>query len=418
MVERFWILGAVIVALVLLQAAGITIDLLRRLAHQAAQRRRDAERIDLLLEAARRRGAEEERESVRWVGWRKFEVFQRVTDNRLGDICSFYLAPHDGKPIPAYSPGQFLTFQLQIPGQMKSTIRCYSLSDAPKPDRYRVTIKRVPAPPDSDAPAGLASNFFHDSVQVGDILDVKAPAGGFTLDLARPAPAVLVGGGVGVTPVLSMLNALAGRGDRREVWFFYGVRHGGEQIMKDHLASVGRDLPNLNVRICFSRPKEEDVVGRDYQHEGRIGIELFRKLLPSNNYDFYLCAPPAMLEALTADLLAWGVPKERIHFEKFGPGRPKPPPPKAASPGKGFAIVFTKSGKRATWVPGTGTLLDLARSCGVAIDSGCERGDCGTCQTAVRKGEVRYPEKPVFAFEDGTCLACCAEPAGPMELDA
>jgi len=137
------------------------------------------------------------------------------------DVCSFYLAPHDGKPLPRFLPGQYLTFQLRPPGQAKPIVRCYSLSDRPGvPERYRVTIKRVAAPPDKkEIPPGVASNYFHDHLQVGDILDVKAPAGQFVLDLQATTPVVFLAGGVGVTPLLSMINALAEARSSREVWF-------------------------------------------------------------------------------------------------------------------------------------------------------------------------------------------------------
>ncbi|MEE9293206.1 MAG: 2Fe-2S iron-sulfur cluster-binding protein, partial [Acidobacteriota bacterium] len=320
---------------------------------------------------------------------------------------------------PSFAPGQFLTFQLKIPGQPRPLVRCYSLSDAPGSGTCRVSIKRVPAPRGTDHPPGLSSGFFHDAVKEGDILDVKAPAGRFVLDPADDSPVVLIAGGVGITPMLTMLNAVVGAGSRREIWLFYGVRHGGEQIMKEHLRNIARDHANVRMQVCYSSPREGDAADHDYQHAGRISIDLLRRLLPSNNYDFYVCGPPPLMDSVIGGLGEWGVPKGRVHFEKFGPGPPKKKPlrPAAAVGGPGIEVVFMRSGVKAAWAPATGTLLDLARAQGIAIESGCERGDCGTCQTAIRKGRVKYEENPAFDCEPGTCLVCCAVPEGPLELD-
>lgn len=418
MSDPIWILGVVIVALVAAQVAAMTWDLARRVSHQEAQRARTARILEAQIEAARARRKNAERASLAWVGWRKFEVMRTVVEDGDGGIRSFHLAPHDGKPVPSFMPGQFLTFQLKIPGQPRPVVRCYSLSDAPGTGTYRVSIKRVPAPRGTGHPPGVSSNYFHDAVRKGDILDVKAPAGKFVLDPADDAPVVLLAGGVGVTPLLTMLNAIVGSGGTREVWFFYGVRHGGEQIMKDHLGGIARDHPNVRLHVCYSAPRESDVSGRDYQHAGRISVELLRRTLPSNNYEFYLCGPPPLMDSMIAGLGEWGVPKQKVHFEKFGPGPPKPRPKGQGAPaGPGLEVSFNRSGKKAVWTPSTGTLLDLARAQGIGIESGCERGDCGTCQTAIRKGSVKYEEKPAFEFEAGTCLVCCAVPEGPLELD-
>ena len=282
---------------------------LARVAEQTAAAERDLLREKIQLLSAQRQ-FEKAKTELSWNGYRKFVVARKSPE--CADVCSFYLAPHDGKPLPPFHPGQYLTFQLTPPGQPKPIIRCYSLSDAPThPDRYRVTIKRVPQ--------GLSSNHFHDTIKEGDILDVKAPGGHFYLDLTTTHPVVLIAGGVGLTPILSMLNAIIASGQRREVWFFYGVRTRDEVIQKDHLAQLP---PEIHQHICASgEPGGE-----------RVSVDLFKRLLPSNNYHFYICGPPPMMSALTADLKAWGVPDERVHFEAFGPASVKktaPPVPAA-----------------------------------------------------------------------------------------
>ncbi|MCP3869396.1 MAG: FAD/NAD(P)-binding oxidoreductase, partial [Gammaproteobacteria bacterium] len=158
-----------------------------------------------------------------WEGFREFRVQRREVEDRNISICSFYLVPIDGQPLPSYRPGQFLTLRLKVEDPMthqpKILVRCYSLSDRPRPDYYRVSIKRVPAPTDHpEVPQGTSSNFFHDHVQEGSTLLVKAPSGHFHLMEDEPLPVVLISGGIGITPMLSIINTLLEGGSQREVW--------------------------------------------------------------------------------------------------------------------------------------------------------------------------------------------------------
>jgi uncharacterized protein len=374
------------------------------------------ERINVVLPLAA------SQQSEAWSGWRKFRVDGKVLEAE--SVCSFYLAAHDGRPLPAYLPGQYLTFRLRIPAgaRMQKVTRCYSLSDSPHPDYYRVTIKRIAPPPDKpDLPPGLASCHFHDAIQVGDILDVKAPAGHFHLDVEHHGPVVLIGGGVGLTPVLGMLNYLASAPGNREAWFFYGVRNGREHVMKDHLREIASQHHNIKLAVCYSDPLPEDRLGEDYQHAERVSVELFKKVLGVNNFEFYVCGPPPMMESLTRDLGEWGVPEERIHFEAFGPAsvRKVAQVTQAALPSAagGFEVAFARSNRKIAW-SGSSSLLEFAEANGVRIDSGCRAGSCGTCATAVRDGEVHYLRKPDAEVEKGSCLACIAVPKGALTLDA
>ncbi len=357
-----------------------------------------------------------------WSGYRKFRLEGKVLE--ADSVCSFYLAPHDGRPLPPFLPGQYLTFRLSIPGQAREVTRCYSLSDSPDhPDYYRVTIKRLPPPPKApEAPPGLSSSHFHDRLQVGDFLDVKAPSGHFHLDVEHHGPVVLIGGGVGVTPVLSMLNYLATAPGNREAWFFYGVRNGREHVMKDYLRELAAQHQNLHIVVCYSDPLPEDKQGADYDYAERVSVELFKRVLKVNNFDFYVCGPPPMMETITKDLEAWGVPEDRVHFEAFGPASVKKvaaqaaPAPAADAPG--FSLTFTRSGKTLVWTPGSGSLLEFAEANGVQIDSGCRAGNCGTCATAVREGQFEYLSPPGAEVEKGSCLACISVPKSALSVDA
>lgn len=375
---------------------------------------------------AKRQEIERKRQETElsWVGYRKFEVERKVVEAPNGDICSFYLVPHDKRPLPSYRPGQFLTFELNPEagkGSGKAVVRCYSLSDCPRPDRYRVSIKRIPAPPsDPSLPPGVASNYFHDEIEEGDILDVKAPSGAFYLDNTHERPVVLIGGGVGVTPMLSMLNSVVESGSKRETWFFYGVRNGEERIAAEHLANIDREHENVHVRICYSRPDEGDEKGKDYHHECRVSVDLFKEILPSNNYEYYICGPPPMMQSLFADLREWGVPEDRIKFEAFGPATVKKKTDAARrQPAAAAAkVTFSRSAKSCEWSDDSMVLLDLASQNGVTIDSGCRVGNCNTCLTAIKEGSVSYIRDPDTMPEEGSCLACIAIPEGDLVLDA
>jgi ferredoxin-NADP reductase len=355
-----------------------------------------------------------------WSGFRKFRIEGKVLEAE--SICSFYLAPHDGRALPPYLPGQYLTFKLAVPGEQREITRCYSLSDGPQhTDYYRVTIKRLGPPPDkADTPPGLVSSHFHDRLQAGDIVDVKAPSGRFHLDVEHHGPVVLVGGGVGVTPVLSMLNHIASAPGNREAWFFYGVRNGADHVMKDYLKELASQHENIHLVLCYSDPRPEDRVGEDYHYAERVSVDLFKRLLKVNNFDFYVCGPPPMMESLTRDLGEWGVPEERIRFEAFGPASVKKVAQltqPAADSMASFEIQFARSGKKLVW-SGAGSLLEFAEANGIRMESGCRAGSCGTCATALREGQVDYLRKPDIDIEKGTCLTCIAVPKGALSIDA
>jgi hypothetical protein len=367
---------------------------------------------------------EREKNEFSWSGFRKFEIARKVPEG--GGICSFYLRPHDGKPLPAFDPGQYLTFRLDIPGQPKQVMRCYSLSDSPKPDYYRVSIKAVPPPRDQpDIPPGLSSNFFHDQLNEGDILDVKAPGGHFFLDTAKHTPVVLIGGGIGLTPVMSMVNRIVDIGSTRECHFFYGLRNGKEHVMKDHLERLATEHENIHLHICYSSPGDDDTEGKDYQYAERVGADLFKRVLPSSNYEYYFCGPPPMMNSLFEGLREWGVPEKDINYEAFGPAtvqkkkeadtKDKDPAPAGEA---AFEVKFEKSGTSVAWDPSIGSLLDFAEENGVDIDFGCRAGNCGTCITAIKSGDVDYLSEPGEKPEAGSCLACVSVPKGALVLDA
>ena len=414
--------GLLLAAALLIQVLVEIGRALLRLYSERAQLRVTLAKLRLQVQETKLRCQEVEQTRLVWNGYRKFSVAKKARE--CEDVWAFYLKPHDGKPLPPFKPGQYLTFQLDIPGRDKPLIRCYSISDGPHhADYYRVTIKKEKAPPDKpDLPPGAASSFFCDAVKEGDILSVKAPTGHFFLDMTKNNPIVLIAGGVGVTPMLSMAQAIAASGSKRETWFFFGVRNTQEHIHKAELEKLAAEHENIQLHVCYSRPGANAVKGRDYQHAGRVSIELLKELLPSNNFEYYLCGNGTFMKSITDGLEAWGVPEKDVYFEAFGPATVKK---KAAQPTptetvflSRLNVTFSRSGKTVPWEPYAGNLLDFARSQGVRIDSGCCAGSCGSCLVAIKSGSVDYLKPPDAEPEQGACLTCICRPKADLILDA
>lgn len=420
MIDNLWIAGLALMVLVTLYATVTLVGSMKRATNDNRIRRLHAEQLTVSIQKAKKQQQINSQKSLSWTGTRKFYVATKAFESDDGQVCSFYLSPHDNKAIPSFEPGQFVTFELNVPGQPHRVTRCYSLSDAPREDVYRVTIKRIGVPiGNTDVSPGVSSNFFHDQVNEGDILDVRAPSGSFFLDMNSHRPIVLIGGGVGLTPVLSMLNSVLLSGSDREVWFFYGIRRGTEHCMKQHLKTIKQQSKNIKVHICYSQPGEKDVVGEDYDHAQRVSVELFKQVLPANNFQYLICGPAAMMVSLTSDLMDWGVPKGDILSESFGPAAGRMAPvKKATSDANGPLITFKKTDKTAHWDPSFDNLVQFAQANGCEIPSACLVGNCGTCLTTVLKGDVDYQgNKPDFDYQQGTCLPCSCIPDGPVELD-
>jgi ferredoxin-NADP reductase len=407
-----YLAAGLVLVLLLAQCCWLMFDALRQTHYKALQHERALKVLDTQLDAALLRFRDEERKLMAWTGWRKFRVTKVEVENQVGDIRSFYLQPHDEKPIPTFKPGQFLTFQFWLPEQKKALVRCYSLSDCAREKTYRVSIKRVPG--------GKVSNFCHGRLREGDLVDVRPPAGNFFVEPTDKTPVVLIGGGIGITPVLSMLNGILESDADRETWFFYGVRHKDEEAFGEHLRLLGKSFPNLKLRICHSEPKAEHRLGLDYDVQGRVTVELFKQMLPSNNYDFYFCGPPPMMEALHRDLQLWGVPQDRIHLEAFGATSSNKTirltqPSKTASKLK---VVFRKSNKTIPFSSEFNNLLDFAEAQGLNLPFSCRTGNCGQCEVGLVAGEVTYTQEPSYSPQAGSCLACSCVPKTAVELDA
>jgi uncharacterized protein len=361
-----------------------------------------------------------------WPGWREFRVVRREFEDSAHTQCSFYLEPADGVPLPPFVPGQFLTFALTIvdaKGAKRTLTRCYSLSDRPEPARYRITVKRVTAPVERPQLApGACSNHFHDAVRMGDLVKVKAPAGRFVVDSDTTLPVVLIAGGVGITPLMSMLQAGLAAEPHRQVHLYYGVRHGGEHAFRAALDELARLHSNFHLNVVYSRPRPEDARDRAFHHAGHVDVDLLRRTLPIGRHGFYLCGPPPMMASLIPGLEEWGVLPGDVHYEQFGPASvrstlslskdsvPSGPP--------SVEVKFRKSGRTLVWDGSDASLLDFAERHDVSIESGCRAGSCGSCETKILAGTVSYAHEPDHQPARGYCLLCVGTPERALELEA
>jgi ferredoxin-NADP reductase len=368
-----------------------------------------------------------QRSSAAWSGLRAFRVARRTYEDAAQTQCSFYLEPVDGLALPAYKPGQFLTFSLSVPAapgiEARTITRCYSLSDNPSPDHYRVTIKRVVAPAEpAGVPDGVASNFFHDHVHAASTLQVRAPSGHFHLDANGLTPVVLIAGGIGITPMMSMLRWCAQHQPQRAVHLYYGVRNSAEHAYKAVLEEMAARLPQLRLQVVYSKPLSDDRAGLDYQHQGRVDLALMKQTLPRGEHQFYICGPTAMMESLVPGLHAWGVASNDIHFEAFGPASVRLPkaetPAQSAEDAKAISIHFQRSGRTLTWTGKEGNLLDFAEAHGIQVESGCRSGSCGSCVCTLASGTVDYDSPPDYDLAPGQCLLCVGKPHETLALDA
>ncbi|MCZ6863665.1 MAG: 2Fe-2S iron-sulfur cluster-binding protein, partial [Alphaproteobacteria bacterium] len=361
-----------------------------------------------------------------WKGLRKFEVERKETESET--ITSFYLVPEDGAALPGFLPGQFLTLELDIPGQPRPVIRTYSLSDCPNPGYYRLSIKREPAPTDKpDVPAGLSSSYFHDHVEPGTTLRVGAPRGKFHLDADNERSVVLLSGGVGLTPMIAMLNAIVQSDAPQPVWFIHGTRNGREHAMGAHMRRLAEENENVHVHIRYSRPDPTDGEGRDYDSSGRVDIALLKQMLPFDNYEFFICGPTAFMRSLYCNLLSLGISESRIHYEFFGQGSILTEEAKPAGTAEvrsadteltgGIQVTFARSGVTADWDPACDSILDLAERHGLDPDYSCRSGICQTCICELIEGEVEYFEEPLDEPNPGSVLICCSKPKTNLVIE-
>lgn len=250
-----------------------------------------------------------------WEGFRSFTVEKKQKETN--SVTSYYLKPTDGGPIASYEPGQYITLWAEVPGEQYKHIRHYSLSEAPGKGYYRVSVKREEGR--GAAPNGIVSNYLASDLNVGHKLDFSAPAGDFTLDKSN-APVVLISGGIGVTPLISMLNAIVENGPDRQVTFIHAAANSNEHAFREHVKQLDAANNHVKSLIVYDSPTEADRHAQNYDKEGRIDLAFLQGAVSAKEEaQFYFCGPIPFMEAVNNMLTEWRVPKDHIHYEAFNP---------------------------------------------------------------------------------------------------
>jgi len=360
-------------------------------------------------------GLASEEQPPAWPGFKQLRVAQIRKESE--SVTSFVLVPIDGQPLPVFQPGQFVVLRLQIDPDKPALLRSYSLSDGPGGDHFRISVK--------SESNGIGSAFLCNRTRPGDVLDVSAPRGVFTLRL-NENPVVLISAGVGATPVMSMLHALAAERSRREIWWIYAARNRSEHSFAEESRLLLKQLSHGRSYVVYSRPAATDQPKMDFDGSGHIDISMLEKIGVSRNSDFYLCGPSAFLQSMRDGLRDWGAPTENVHAEIFGaleastPGMARvdhtPHLPEGPA-GSGPSVSFARSGITTAWDAKYRSLLELAEACDVPVRWSCRTGVCHTCMTSLISGSIRYDPEPLEKAAPGNTLVCCSQPDVDVILD-
>jgi ferredoxin-NADP reductase/MOSC domain-containing protein YiiM len=402
------------------------VDGLLYLPHRSRRRLEQAVRVPALSEGWRgsfqqlleQADAQHRPPPPAWSGFRSL----RVTEVRResSTIVSFRLLPVDGPAVPPASPGQYLTLRLTPGGaRQPAVIRSYSLSALSSAEAgYRISVKREPH--------GTGSGFLHGHVRVGDTLEAAAPRGSFVLT-GGERPVALISAGVGVTPVLAMLEQLAATGSRRQVWWLHGARNAAEQAFAAEVDRRLGGLEHAHRLVAYSRPMPDRAPDEHFDLTGRLTAELLDTASVPVDADYYLCGPKSFMEAFSAALTARGVRPERVSTEVFGTvatlapgvseGDRRAPHAPDGSAGRGPAVTFTHSNLTVPWDPSYQSLLELAEACDVPVSFGCRIGVCHYCESGLLTGQVRYTTDPLEPPDDTRVLVCCSEPTSDLALE-
>ena len=350
-----------------------------------------------------------------WPGFRRLTV--AAIEPESDAVISIRLEDPGGA-LPDARPGQYLTLRIQPDDGQKSLLRNYSLSGPPDAGYYRITVKRERE--------GAASGYLCTRLSVGDQLDIAAPRGTFILDRTH-APVLLISAGIGATPVLAMLQALAKEHSDREIWWLHGARSSRDHSFAAETRTLLASLPNVRTHVYFSRPGPHDLEGRDFDSAGRLTPSLLAELEPPRDAEAYLCGPAPFMDEISAGLAAMGIDASHIHTEPFGPAPgltpgiaatpARMPHPPAGQPGSGPTIEFARSDLAVPWSGDYTSLLELAEACDVPVRWSCRTGVCHNCETTLIAGKLEYSPDPVEPPADGSALICCSRPRDDVVLD-
>lgn len=381
-------------------------------------------------------------------GFRAFHVIEKRRESDI--ITSFHLAPVDGAALWPVRPGQYLT--LRMPGEGAPVLKTYSVSNAAHDDRHhRISVKREAGL--DGAPDGVGSCWLHDRIEVGDEIDIASPRGHFVLDEKSHRPVLLLAGGVGLTPLVSMLHSLKDSG--RDVYFIHACENGDVHALRDEVRALADG--NLRPLFVYRTPTDADRAAGSFDAEGMIDKAFLQRHLPLDDYEAYMCGPTPFMAAMYQLLQELGLPKDRIAYEFFGKAKsldaiaakpaetphagskaastvqalthltdpdawasdetvidlaPEPSPETAEAD-----VTFRRSGTTTEWNGAANSLLELAEDAGLTPEFSCRAGICNSCKCGLVSGEVEYFEEPLSPPEAGQVLICCSRPKGPVVLD-
>jgi hypothetical protein len=340
--------------------------------------------------------------------WRPYRVSRIEDESNL--IRSFYLEPADNDGLASFKAGQFLTIRLSL--QENYIIRNYTLSSTPNDTFYRISVKREQS--------GQVSNYFHDSLQVGSIIEAKAPSGEFFIDAAETRPPILFAGGVGITPMVSMAQHVFTQGFRTRKIRPITIFHAAHTTKQRAFYKKFRDLEQqaggaVRYYSFISKPEEHEKHGIDFNGIGHITVDSIRDALSLDDYDAYLCGPPSFTQAIYEQLISLGVADTRIFAEAFGPASLTRQNHKEniqhINEADTAIIKFSKSGFEQQWSKGDASLLETAEAHGLAPEFSCRKGTCGSCAVTLTSGDVAYRTQPTATHTASQILICCAVPA-------
>lgn len=347
--------------------------------------------------------------------WLSYRVTKIVTESK--SIKSVYLTSDTGV-LPKFQAGQFITIKANINSQ--EHIRTYTLSSAPADDEYRISVKLERA--ETDELDGVFSSYLHHCLKVGDHILAKAPRGSFVFDSNEPRPAVLLAGGVGITPIIAMARDALHSGIRtrsiRPMNIFVAAKNMAQRAFFDEFNEISQSSGGyINTFWALSQAEKAAKPGRDFHHSGRISASLLQSVLPLDDYDFYLCGPSSFMQSMYDMLRALGVIDKRIYAEEFGPASLVRTSEtvnvidKQLPQATGAIVEFTQSKVEQAWSPEDGSLLDFAENHGFTPEFGCRSGQCGACKVTLSQGSVSYQSEHSFPIEANEVLLCCAVPA-------
>jgi ferredoxin-NADP reductase len=343
-----------------------------------------------------------------WEGFLPFLVSKITVESE--DVRSFELIAADGRPLPRFVPGEHIV--VRIPGPSRPLIRMYSLCGPPNPDYYRIAVKAEPN--------GLAGNYLHQVLQPGQTLEISAPRGGFTLADGQ-SPLVLIGAGIGITPLLAMLYAV----DKgREVHWIYTSQNAAHYPFQAEVRRVSANLARYRSQIFFTRPAAGET-------SGRLTPDVLKQLRLPADGDYYLCGPQGFMSAVTTTLAILGIPATSIKQEAFGNATQtgagaggdqtviagKQPHLPTGAEGAGPLVTFAKTGLSFPWSDRFASLLEAAEACDVPVSWSCRVGVCHRCETTLFTGETSYTTPPLDPPGGGNILLCCSIPRSDCQLD-